>query len=132
MDADFGGLWGSENEQDPISVKSRTGFFIMFMGCPLLWISRLQTRIVSNTMESGYVALSQSMRDIISAREIFKEMYAHVLDEDTCVPSYSTKHRFGSLPQSKVYEDNKSRLKFAFLPKMAPRTKDITIPYHFF
>ena len=36
VDADFGGLWGSEDDQDPVSVKSRSGFIIMFMGFPLL------------------------------------------------------------------------------------------------
>ena len=36
VDVDFAGLWGSEDPQDPISVKSRTGFVIKFMDCPLL------------------------------------------------------------------------------------------------
>ena len=36
VDVDFGGLWSSENDQDPVSVKSRTGLIIMFVGCPLL------------------------------------------------------------------------------------------------
>ena len=31
VDADFAGLWNIEPDQDPICVKSRTGFFIMFM-----------------------------------------------------------------------------------------------------
>ena len=43
VDDDFVGLWGSENKQDSICVTSRTGFVIMFMGCPLLCISKLQT-----------------------------------------------------------------------------------------
>ena len=41
VDADFGGLWGSENDQDPICAKSRAGFVILFMGCPLLWVLKL-------------------------------------------------------------------------------------------
>ena len=36
VDADFVGCWRKENEQDPISVKSRTGFVIMLIGCLLL------------------------------------------------------------------------------------------------
>ena len=43
VDADFAGLWSVENDQDPVCVKSRTGFLIMFMGCPVVWISKLQT-----------------------------------------------------------------------------------------
>ena len=35
-------------------------------------------------------------------------------------------------PQHNVFEDNEACVKFALLPKMSPRTKHITIPYHFF
>jgi len=58
VDADFAGLWNSEDDQDPICVKSRTGFLIMFMGCPLTWAFKLQTQIALSTMESEYIALS--------------------------------------------------------------------------
>ena len=70
VDADFAGLWNVEPDQDPICVKSRTGFLIMFMGCPLTWVSKLQTQIVLSTMEAEYIALSQSMRELIAIREI--------------------------------------------------------------
>ena len=36
VDADFCGLWGSEDPEDPIVSKSRTGYIIMLAGCPLL------------------------------------------------------------------------------------------------
>ena len=81
VDADFGGLWGSEDDQDPVSVKSRSGFIIMFMGCPLLWISKLQTQIALSTMESEYIALSHSMRELIAIREILKELHHHTLNK---------------------------------------------------
>ena len=35
-------------------------------------------------------------------------------------------------PTSTVHEDNEACLRFATVPKMSPRTKHITIPYHFF
>ena len=35
VDAVFAGLWNVEQDQDPLCVKSRTGYLIMFMGCPL-------------------------------------------------------------------------------------------------
>ena len=44
-DADFAGLWGSEDPQDPVSVRSRTGFVICVSDCPVLWVSKLQTEI---------------------------------------------------------------------------------------
>ena len=36
VDADFAGLYGVEDSQDPISVKSRTGYVILIANCPLL------------------------------------------------------------------------------------------------
>jgi hypothetical protein len=137
VDADFAGLWGLEYDQDPISVKSRTGYHIMFMGCPLLWGSKLQTQIALSTMEAEYIALSTAMRELIGIREILKEVQRlvfKVAEPMTDSPTYSmTAKTFQpSLPSSKVYGDNEACLKFATLPRMSPRTKHIAIPYHFF
>ena len=41
--ADFVGLWGQEDPQDPICARSRTGFVVTFSNCPLVWVSKLQT-----------------------------------------------------------------------------------------
>ena len=131
VDADFGGLWGTEDGQDPISVKSRTGFVIMFMGCPLLFVSKLQSQLALSTMEAEYIALSHSMRELIGIRQILKDIHTYVLSDTICHPTYTTKHKYG-IPQSTVYEDNEACLKFATLPKISPRTKHIAIPYHFF
>ena len=35
-DADFLGLWGHENPQDPICVRSRTVFVLTFSNCTIL------------------------------------------------------------------------------------------------
>ena len=34
-DADFSGLYGIENEQDQVCVKSRTGYVLFLGGCPI-------------------------------------------------------------------------------------------------
>ena len=39
VDADFAGGWGYEDPDDPCSVKSRTGYVIEVMGCPILCIN---------------------------------------------------------------------------------------------
>ena len=65
VDADFAGLYGVEDSQDSLSVKSRTGYVLLLANCPLMWVSKLQTEIASSTMESEYIALSQSLKDII-------------------------------------------------------------------
>ena len=65
-------------------------------------------------------------------REVLKEFYTHVVQKDNYYPEYRTVHKYGSIPKSKVFEDNEVCLKCASLPKMSPITKHIDLPYHFF
>eukprot|EP00956_Cyclotella_meneghiniana_P013545 scaffold19631_cov45-Cyclotella_meneghiniana.AAC.1 len=51
-DADFAGLYNHEDSQDPHCVRSRTGYVILVAGCPVLWKSKLQTKIALSTMEA--------------------------------------------------------------------------------
>ncbi len=37
----------------------------MFAGCPVVWISKLQTEVALSMMEAEYIALSQAMQDLI-------------------------------------------------------------------
>ena len=62
----------------PLCVESRTEFLIMFMGCPLLWISKLQTQVALSNMASNCIALSHYMCELIAVREILKEVSEHV------------------------------------------------------
>ena len=99
VDANFVGLWGVENDQDPLCVKSRSEFHIMLMSYLLLWISKLQTQLALSTMESEYIALSHAMRELIALRGIPKEMYEHILvDTSNIKPQYSTIHKYGKIP----------------------------------
>jgi hypothetical protein len=52
VDANFAGLWGFEDKQDPTSVTSRTGFIIFVAYCPVLWQSKLKTDIATSIMEA--------------------------------------------------------------------------------
>ena len=65
VDSDFVGIFESEDPGNPVSVKSRIGYIIKFGNVPILWVSKLQTQIVLSAMEPEYIALSQSMRDLI-------------------------------------------------------------------
>ena len=135
VDADFAGLWNVEDDQNPLCVKSQSGILLTFMGCPIHWLSKLQTQIALSTMEAEYIALSQATREIIGLRAILKEIYTTVLTDpkDYASLSFNTISKsFGTIPDSTVYEDNEACLKFATAPKMSPRTKHIAIPYHFF
>ena len=61
-DADFAGLWSYEDDQDPVCVKSRTGYVVTLGDCPILWSSKLQTDVALSALESEYIALAQRMR----------------------------------------------------------------------
>jgi len=120
-DADFAGMWKIENKQSTNSVKSRTGYTIMFAGCPVVWVSKLQTEIALSTLEAEYIALSQCMRDLIPIQRILleiSEMFELKLEQ--------------TVTKSTLFEDNEGALHLATTPKMTPRTKHIGIKYHFF
>ena len=109
VDADFAGLWNVEQDQDPLCVKSRAGYLIMFMGCPLTWVSKLQTQIALSTMEAEYIALSQSMRDLIAIREVIQEIQTFVIAGKVKPIQFSTHSKtftLDKIPQSIVHEDN--------------------------
>ena len=115
---------------------------MLYQGCPLLWVSKMQTQCALSTMESEYLVLSQAMRDLIPLREILKEVNKVVINRIIHMPQYSassksfsdilTNEKDSTIPTSKVYEDNNACLKFARLPRLTPRTKHIAVPYHWF
>ena len=75
------------------------------------------------------------MRELISVREILKEIQTFVMSGKSrklTLRTHSKAFVLDQIPKSSVYEDNESCLKFATMPKMSPRTKHIAIPYHFF
>jgi len=76
VDADFAGLWNSEDEQDPHCVKSRTGYVINIGGSPIVWSSKLKTLIASSTMEAEYIAMSTVCQELIPLRDLIKEIAA--------------------------------------------------------
>jgi hypothetical protein len=78
VDADFAGLFSVEDAQHPITAKSRTGYVIMYSGVPVLWVWKMQTQIALSIMEAEYIALSQSMRDLIPVREILKDIKKYI------------------------------------------------------
>ena len=122
VDADFAGLYGVEDDQDPVCVKSRTGYCLTLGGCPLIWVSKLQTEIALSTTEAEYIALSQSLRDLIPMRRLLSEASEGLdLTVRPTAKLYST-----------VFEDNNGALAIALSPRMSPRTKHIALKYHHF
>ena len=115
-DADFAGLYASEDKLDPISVKSRTGVLLNFGGVPVCWSSKLQSEISLSTLEAEYIALSQSMRELVSARRLVLELGERMNMDLKSVSQVS-----------KAWEDNVGTQNLANSkgPLMTSRTKHI-------
>ena len=50
VDSDFAGNYQVYPDQDPTSTKSRTGYVIFYQGCPILWVSKMQTQCALSTI----------------------------------------------------------------------------------
>ena len=124
VDASFACGWGTELGTNPDSVKSRTGYIIEIMGCPVLWKSQLQTSIATSTMESEYTALSMALRAAIPLLDI-------------CV---SINHGLGMTNdklltfKTTIHEDNIGALTLAKLEpgRHTPRSKFYALRLHWF
>ena len=79
VDADFGGIWGVEYANDPISAKPRNGYTLLLDNCLIILVSKLQTLISLSTLEYIYVNISASLRDLLPLRSLLKELdqYLH-------------------------------------------------------
>ena len=121
VDADFAGGWNSTEPHNPDNVMSRTGFVIKYAGCPVYWLSKLQTEIALSTTEAEYIALSQAMRDVIPLMALLAEI-------NIIIKLHIPKPEI----HCKVFEDNRSCISVATAPKFTPRTKHISLKYHHF
>ena len=122
VDADFCGMFGHEDDQDPVSVHSRTGFVLTLFGCPVIWSSKLQSEITLSSTAAEYVAFSMAMRELLPMQRLLQE-----LADKLHLPQLST-----SLVRSTVFEDNQGCLALVNTPKMSPRNKYFSLKYHWF
>ena len=123
-DADFAGLWGYDDPQDPHCVRSRTGYVITLCGCPVLWASKLQTEIALSTMEAEYIALSTACKDLFPLIDLIQELGGCVgLDINKTANLHT-----------RIHKDNAGTLTLGKLkPRwMTPRIKHYAIKYHWF
>ena len=120
VDADFAGGFGHEDSEDPISVKSRSGWVFTLGGNPVHFKSVLQGTTSLSTVEAEYVALSMTLRDFMPMRKTAQEI-CKVFDVD-----------MGEKNQllSTVFEDNTGAFGLAKAKRMNPRTRHIATQYH--
>ena len=121
VDASFAGDWNKSWSNEPSSVLSRTGYVLLYAGCPIIWLSKLQTEISLSTTESEYIALSHSLREAIPMMTLLEEI-SNILPIDLETPKL----------HCTVFEDNNSCIELVRCPKLRPRTKHIGLKYHHF
>jgi hypothetical protein len=120
-DADFSDNWNKHLAPfDPSTAKSRSGWIVFYAGCPVIWVSKLQTQVTLSTTEAEYIAMSQSIQDILPimfpVQEICEKGFQVI-----CIKPYI---------YCKVFEDNSGALELARLPKLYPCSKHINVCYH--
>jgi hypothetical protein len=123
VDAYHASEWSSKGaETDPNTARSRMGYTICYAGCPMLWASKMQTEIALSSTEAEYIALSQSMREILPLMWLVEEV------EERGIMVNAKPCRI----HCRVFEDNKGAIEIAKVPKIRPRTKHLNIKYHHF
>ena len=86
-----------------------------------MWSSRLQIKIALSTAEAEYIALSSTMREIISL--------VSLLTEVNCIfKVYNPEPKV----MCKIFRDNESCIAMAKIQKFSPRTRHISLKYHHF
>ena len=82
----------------------------------------MQTEIALSSTEAEYIALSQSMREVLPIMWLLQEA------KELGIPVLTDKPKI----HCKVFEDNEGAIEIAKVPKMRPRTKHLNIKYHHF
>jgi hypothetical protein len=122
VDADWAGNWDKRFATDPSSVFSRTGYVILYAGCPIIWASKMQSVVALSTTEAEYIALSTALREVICMMNLLKEL------KQRGIPIPFTKPKV----TCRVFEDNAACIELAKEPKLRPRTKHLAVRLHHF
>ncbi|KAL7529001.1 hypothetical protein ACHAWF_002798 [Thalassiosira exigua] len=119
--ADFAIRWSNADVDDADNIMFQTGFIIMYVNRPIIWVRKLQTEIVLSTAETEHMALSQSLREVNPPMTLMKELHG-VLPVQVTTPNFI----------SKVHKDNQSCIKMANSEKFTLCTKHRTLKYNHF
>jgi hypothetical protein len=122
VDADFSGNWSKQNSLNQDSARSRHGYIIKYMNCPITWISQLQHEIAVSSTESKYTGLSYVLREAIPIMYLLREM-----KENKFINEFETQE-----VKIQVYKDNSGALHMANVHKYRPQTKHLNVKLHHF
>ena len=73
-DTDFAGLYGYEDNNDPVCVRSHMGYVITVARCPIFWSSKLQTKTATSNMEAEIIALGSCCRELLPIIALVNEI----------------------------------------------------------
>lgn len=122
VDADWAGSWRRRSCTDPLSARSRTGYIILYAGCPIVWASKMQTLVALSTTEAEYIALSSSLREVIGILNLLQELQQRGFNLNLATPTV----------HCTVFEDNRSCIEIATNHRTRPRTKHLSVRLHHF
>ena len=122
VDADFTGLWNIKHCDDPVCMKSRTGYIFKLANCLLLWVLKLQTEIALSTQDAEFIALLQVMHDLLPMWELLMDI-ATKMELDIGSPA---------MVCSKVFKDNNGTLALVMVPWLTTHNKHLAVKYFFF
>jgi hypothetical protein len=105
-DADFAG--------DTESRKSTTGVIMLCYGCPVLWMSRLQSIVATSTTEAEFIAAANGVQEALWARELMADIT-------------------GTIRPIDYYGDNEATLSLIknYTAGVSGRSKHIDVKYKF-
>ena len=122
-DSDFAGNFHKDDAPaDADTARSRTGYVIMYAGCPIYWQSTLQTEICLSTTEAEVVCLSMALRATIPLMHIANEMKARGIRVHSPKPTV----------HCRLFEDNSGAIELATNYKVRPRTKYMNVKWFHF
>ena len=93
--------------------RSRTGFVVYNDAGPISWKSQLQTTTALSTCEAEYLALVETIKELLWVKQLLTEMNITVE------------------PPIKIFVDNQAAIFLAANPSNHSRTKHIDIRHHF-
>jgi hypothetical protein len=118
VDANFAGRYSYEDDQDPVSVKSRTGFVLtLFAWLPYYLVFYAAVRDYFEFTAAEYAAFGIVMREVLPMRALLKELCSKL----------NLKVASNSLIRSTVFEDNQGGLCIVNSPKMSARNKYLSL-----
>jgi len=129
--ADFAGMWHQEHSALQENVLSCTDNMITHCGCPIHWVSKLQSEIALSMTKSEYIALSMATRELLPLCRLMQEINLHSLINAPLGDLFNTT-RTPTLAATQIFEDNQACIVLATSTQQKIRTKHIAIKWHHF